>query len=244
MQFLRTAAVVILIPALLTIACRSQENTQPGETNIESMPDEEQAVLEFKMVVHRDVYEKTDFGEPPQIAIWLQRRGTDHIRTVWVARRAGRRLWKGKFECPTALPYWESRHQHERSDWRARGLLRRLVDAISGATPTGGVFTARVSIPKGSRWDAYIEVNASADFNADFPYWHEDGSPDHDVNGQPSLVYRGRVVALPDSNDALRLIGRTDQWIPVDYLIEDLTGITSAKDLITDITVVCVRFGT
>lgn len=228
----------IVFLLLLTAGCTPREPTPASRRALPSEP--ESMTIEISMTVHREVYEKTDFGEPPQIAIWLEDPATGDIRTVWVANRAGRRLWKGKFECPTALPHWESRHRNEKSDYKERGLLQRLIDAVTGATPTGGLFKAAVSVPRGSTWDYFLEVNASADFNTDFPNWSEEGYPDHDINGQPSLVYGGRIAARPGASDIPRLVGRTDQWIPVDHIIEDVTGMSTALQLITGIRVRCI----
>jgi hypothetical protein len=200
---------------------------------------ENQVILEFLMNVDRDVYEMTDFGEPPQIAVWLESHDKKKMRTVWVARRSGRRLWKGKFECPTALPLWESRHKNERSSYKERGLLKRLVDAISGATPKGGVFKTRVVIREGTGWHCFVEINLSGDFNRNFPYRDKNGMPDPHINGQPSLIYSGSIQAVPGRKRDLRLVGRTDQWVPVGHIISDLDGITTARHAVTEIRVVC-----
>jgi hypothetical protein len=191
------------------------------------------------MQVHRDVYLQSDFGEPPQIAVWLENIESGAVRTVWVARRAGRRWWKGKVECPTALPLWESRHRNERSGFKARGLLKRFIDAITGATPTGGLFETRVHVPRSSRWTCFVEVNVSGDFNRDFPSQLDDGTPDTEVNGQPSLIYRGVIQADPEASGSAELAGRTDQWLPVNRMIEDLSGITSASEVVTNIRMQC-----
>jgi hypothetical protein len=204
---------------------------QPRDTNL--------VTLHFTMMVDKETYEMTDFGEPPQLAIWLEQESPQNMRTVWVARRSGRQLWKGKIECPTALPLWESRHQHEKSDYKKRGLLKRLVDAISGATPTGGLFKAKVKVPAGTSWTCWVEVNLSGDFNHRFPYRDSNGMPDPEINGQPSLIYTAKITASPGKQSAFRLIGRSRQWLPVDYIVKDLSGITSAKKAVTDIRVFC-----
>ncbi|MBN2416871.1 hypothetical protein JXO52_13570 [bacterium] len=216
--------------------------TGPGERSPAPftcpVPDD-RVSLRFSMTVHESVYEQTNFGEPPQIAIWLAHPETGTIRTVWVANRAGRRLWKGKFECPTALPIWEYRHRAEKSDFQARGLLKRLLDAVTGATPDGGPFSVSTAVERGSRWRCYVEVNLSADFNRDFPYRDETGMPDPEVNGQPSLVYEGDITALPGSRAVMNAVGRSDQWVATGRIIADLTGITTALDAVTNIEVHC-----
>jgi len=195
--------------------------------------------LVISMEVNQAVYRQTSFGEPPQIAIWLEKPGENRIRTIWVAKRSGRRWWKGKVECPTALPYWESRHRLESSEYRERRLLKRFIDAISGATPTGGRFSVETEVDFGQIWHYFVEVNLSGDFNPAFPAYLDDGTPDSEMNGQPSLVYKGVIKARPGAVAGAEVIGRSDQWVPVDTLIEDLTGMTTALEIITDLKAHC-----
>lgn len=239
----RSTLLVFAVSILIGIGCNRDSGSMEKITEDVLFVGQNEVILEFSLVVCKEIYENSDFGEPPQLAIWLEQAGRGKMRTVWVARRSGRRIWKGKVECMMALPFWESRHKNERSDFRQRGLLKRLIDAITGATPKGGVFTASVRVPLGSRWEYYIEVNVSGDYNVTFPSQLEGGTPDPEGNGQPSLIYRGRITALPDSADTPELIGRTDQWIPIDYVIPDLHGITNARDVVTDMMVTCISDG-
>ncbi len=199
----------------------------------------EKVRLVFSMNINKDIYLDTVFGEPPQIAVWLEQSEGRVMRTVWVARRAGRRWWKGKVECPVALPYWESRHRQEKSEYKARGLLKRFVDAVTGATPTGGPFSVDLEMKAGEVWDFFIEVNLSADFNAAFPQRDETGLPDPEVNGQPSIIYMGKITALPGRKAVAKLIGRSDQWAPVDELLPDLEGITTAREILSNVEARC-----
>lgn len=226
---MRSVFVILIIVGLVL-----NMNAVTGE-----LPQSGQVYLEFSMKVNGDVYEMTDFGEPPQIAVWIQEPDSKQIKTVWVTQRSGRRLWKGKIECQTALPLWESRHKTEKSGYKGRGLIKRLVDAISGATPKAGVFKVRTQVPAGIRIDCFVEVNLSGDFNRDFPYRDANGMPDPEINGQPSLIYQAEITARPGQTTCLDLVGRTDQWIAVDYAIPDLTGITSAKKAVMDLKVIC-----
>lgn len=225
------------INAIALIGCRQEvESVDAGDDISEALKD--RVVLEFSMSVNQSVYEHSDFGEPPQLAIWLEQPDSGRIRTVWVSHRTGKNQWKGKIECLTALPYWKSRHEKEISSFRERSLLKRLIDALTGATPKGG-FRARIRVPRGSRWAYYIEVNVSGDFNVTFPSVLDDGTPDPDGNGQPSLIFKGEITAKPNAMDIPKLIGRTDQWVPVDTIIHDLTGITTAKDIFYELEVFC-----
>ena len=197
-------------------------------------------ILEFTVFVDRKVYEYTNYGEPPQVAFWVEQPDSGKIRTVWVSHRTGRQQWKGKVECPVSLPYWESRHKLEESSFRERSLFARLFDAVTGATPKGGEFTVKASVPADSQWEYFIEVNLSGDFNVSFPSQLENGTPDPEGNGQPSLIYKGEIEAKPGPSNVPQLIGRTDQWVAIDSIITDLTGITSAKNILSSLEVKCV----
>ena len=84
-----------------------------------------------------------------------------------------------------------------------------------------------------------LEVKVSGDFNKAFPERLDNGRPDEAGNGQPSLVYGGYIQAIPGQQDTPKLIGRTDPFRPVMKLNDDLSGITTAKTLLSDIEMSC-----
>ncbi len=231
---------IFLIFTLTLIFSCTNTKDKPDQIELKKgLPDSNLVALEFILNIDRDVYDYTTYGEAPQIAIWIENPDSASIRTVWVSNRSGRNQWKGKVECPVALPYWESRHRSEKSQFRERNILERLIDAISGATPTGGEFITSIHVPLKSHWYYFIEVNASGDYNKHFPYWSKDGLPDSEGNGQPSIVYSDSITARSGNQNTPMIIGRSDQRQPVDSLLEDLEGITTAGDLIRNIEVVC-----
>ena len=113
------------------------------------------------------------------------------------------------------------------------------MDAVSGATPKDGIFTVDTKVPIGSGWAYYIEVNISGDYNEAFPYWSKSGYPDSEGNGQPSIVYQGNIVADENTLSIPKLIGRTEQRKPINFLIPNIDQITTAKMVITNIRVKC-----
>lgn len=229
-----------LIPFILLFfifSCDTQKTVPDQSKQEPSFTRDGNRSIEFSFYVDRDVYDYTVYGEPPQMAVWLEHTDSNLVQTVWVSNRSGKNQWKGKVECPVALPYWESRHRFEKSDFQERNLLERLLDAITGATPTGGPFTTTIQVPDSSQWIYFIEVNASGDYNKTFTYWSADGLPDSEGNGQPSIVYSGSITALAGNKDIPELKGRTEQRRPVDSLSPDLESIDTAKKLIRDIQV-------
>jgi hypothetical protein len=78
-------------------------------------------------------------------------------------------------------------------------------------------------------------VNVSGDFNDSFAATSKDGKRDRNGNGQPSIVYKGQITALPGSRSEPKLIGRMDQFEGVSSIISDMEGISDAKDLFSTI---------
>ena len=196
--------------------------------------------LTFSLELNRRVYDYTDYGEPPQVAIWLEQPDKGVIRTIFVTYRTGKGMWKGRVDCPVSLPYWENRCMEE---IRSRGIAGPAIpvpDAISYPTPKT-TFRVNSPVAAGSVWNYFIEVNCSADYNRTFPSVLDEGFPDPFGNGQPSLVYRGQIKAEPGQKDMPEVIGRTDQLDPVDTLITDMTGITDATKLLSKIEVSVTR---
>ena len=135
-----------------------------------------------------------------------------------------------------ALPYWVSRYNKETATSGPPTFFEPVIDAITGATPKQDIMV-KANVPPGSKWNYYIEVNVSGDFNVSFPSTLENGTPDPQGNGQPSLIYQGQIEVIDGASDVPKLIGRTAQWQPIDYIIADLEDITTAKNLFSKIEV-------
>jgi hypothetical protein len=187
--------------------------------------------LTFLLTLDQKVYDYTDYGEPPQIAIWLEHSKTHKIKTLFVTHRTASGDWHGKVECPVSLPYWVSRYQKETHSTAAPSHKQPLPDALSGATPQK-VLTVKTTLSKGDKWHYFIEVNASGDYNRNFPSMSDQGIPDSQGNGQPSLIYSGEILTIPNQKDTPKLIGRTLQMDKTNKIITDLSGINSAKKLL------------
>ncbi len=190
--------------------------------------------LQFSLKLDPQVYSKSRYKKPPQFAIWIEDSAGAKIRTVWVSEKTGAGSWGGKTVRPVSLPYWASRWQKETGNSGDPTPANPAADAVTGATPKQDL-TCRTEVPGGTKWNCFIEVNVSGDFNDSFAAASKDGKRDRNGNGQPSIIYKGRIKAAPGQSSEPKLIGRTDQFESVSSVIPDLDGITDAKDLFSEI---------
>ena len=221
--------------------CREAAGTGGCPAESEKMEEAPQVLLSFSMKLNQELYIDSYWGEPPQVAIWLETPEGDEIRTVWVTRRTAMGDWVGKLECPVALPFWVGRYNQETNTQGAPTPREPAPSAVTGATPKLEI-KAQAKVPSSSLWNYYIEVNVSGDFNDGFPSMTPAEVMDPYGNGQPSLIYKGQIKAEPGSSSVSVLIGRTDQWEPAEDLISDLSDITTAKRLFLNMEVRCSDF--
>lgn len=211
--------IILLIIPFLAFFCSDNDS---------SLQKQEKAVFSIQIILDSAAYKYTNFGEPPQLAVWIENQTLNDFYPVWVTHRAGNNDWIGKIECPVALPFWESRKLHYKA---------KSIDIVTGATPKDGSLSVSSAKQGSGRWNYFIEVNASADYNKTFSYWSVNKSPDSEGNGQPSLVYMGYIDFELKTASPAKLIGRTAQFNVQDSLITNIDGITTAKDLIKEITI-------
>lgn len=203
------------------------------------LPTNDVAIL-FEIVQNQEIYDQSVFGEPPQLGIWLENEATGEVRTVFVTEKLGKGSFYGKAGVPVALPAWVSAFRSEtgRSDFPT--LRNPVVDGTTGPTEQNPLIKKSVIVGRGSDWKYYIEVNVAGDYNQAFPSFRDDGSPDPDENGQPSLIYVGKIAAHPGEYSEPVLIGRTEQLFFSSVINTDLTGIDSAAKLLSLIKVSCM----
>ena len=195
-------------------------------------PRSDRVVLEIRIQQNMDQILFSDFGEPPQTAIWLEDPATHRLRTVFVTWRSGAGEWKGKSECPPALPRW---FQVYRTETGRKGLptpQHPAPDAVTKATPLKKHFAAKADVAPCTKWVCWIEVNISADFNEHFQQYDEKTQTmDTHFSGQPSLVYRAEITATPGERVVLTPYAYTQPDSPTGTLVRDLKPITTAKTL-------------
>ena len=135
---------------VLIFGCR--EKYDQVEEKIVPVITSDSALVEFSFSINKETYLYSIYGEPPQIAIWLENKDSTYYKTAWVTHRAVKNDWVGKVECLVALPYW---------DFKRRGENKKIMpDAVTTATPKEGHTVRKVRVAPGSRWTFYIEVNA------------------------------------------------------------------------------------
>ncbi len=218
------------ILALFITACSNSNSTQSGKNT-----------LLFTIQQEKDVYERSDYGEPPQFAIWLENKTTGAMQTVFVTHRTGTGDFEGKVECTVSLPAWIGVFRKETGRDDLPSIQKPVDMAITGATPKVPEFSAQVTVPAGSHWNYYFEVNVSGDYTPEFPALTPDGDMDSQGNGQPSIIYRGEITGTPGNKSTPKLFGRTEQLYLSTEINPDLTGIRNAKDVFSRIKVTCIE---
>ena len=199
-------------------------------------PTSETVTLVFEIELDRQVYENSAWGDPPQMAVWLQDEAAAEIRTVAVTHRTGAGDWQGKVECAVALPAWVGFYNRETGTQGPPTWEHPAPDAVTCATPRAKL-DAAIQVPRDTRWAYFVEANVSGDYSAQFPRMSEDGRSDRYGNGQPSIIYRGSIEAIAGATGEPELWGRTDQYVALGTVSTDLVPITTAQRLLRSVKV-------
>jgi adenosylhomocysteine nucleosidase len=184
------------------------------------------------------LYAQSKYQKPPQIAIWLEQPKQKKIQTVYVTEKTARGAWGKNITRPISLPYWVSRWNRETQTQGDPSPKQPAADAVTCATPKQAQLIS-MGVPPDNKWNYFIEVNVSGDYNETFPEASSEGKRDKHGNGQPSIIYQGTISATPGQSSTPKLIGRTDQFDHRLGLIRDLKGITTAKDLLRSLKIYC-----
>lgn len=205
-----------------------------------TIPDPAEVKLVFSIYQDKSVYERSIYGEAPQFAIWLEDPTTGRIKTVFVTYRTGHGDFEGKSAVPVALPAWIGAFRNETGRTDLPTPQKPVDMAVSGATQKDAEIEKDFTVPKGSEWNYYLEVNVAGDYTPNFPSYQSDGTPDPDGNGQPSIIYRGKITAHSGSRSVPELVGRTEQMFFSTEIKMDIKDIGSAKQLFKKIEVTCI----
>jgi hypothetical protein len=228
-----TLAVVIALLLATSVNC---VNKQHGK-NIS--PKTNTVLIEFEIRQDMDLIRLSLFGGPPQFAIWLEDVESHRLQTVFVTYRSGDGEWVGKVECPAALPRWFEVFKAETGSTELPNFDKPAPDAVTGATPKVKEFKTFVEVPFGSKWICWIEMNLSGDFNEAYrDHDIEQKKVDVHFSGQPPLVYRGEITAIPGEKMAPKLYGESILDSDGGMKIQPVSkGVTTAKNIFKKIEV-------
>lgn len=224
--------------SILVVVCVGGCRWDSGSKAAQGNRKQEAVLLTFQLELNPQVYQDSTWGDPPQLALWLRNQADRSIRTVLVTYRTAVCDWIGKVECSVALPYWVTFYNQQTGTHGPPTWDRPVADALTCASPKASLATA-IEVPRGTRWEVFVEVNVSGDFNRDFPSFSKEGFSDRYGNGQPSLVYHGYIEATDGSTCQPELLGRTDQYEPTDHIVTEVDGITTAGQLLKRVNVSC-----
>ena len=225
----------VISACVLVLICVGCKETIPGK--VEPAPP---VALKFSITIDKEVCQQNKYKRTPQFAVWLEQPETGEIRTVCVTQKTAKGNWGETITRPVSLPYWVSRWNKETETSGDPTAENPAADAVTSATPQEE-FTKSIEVPAGARWDYYVEVNVSGDHNEHFGETTPDGKRDPHSNGQPSIIYKGSIKATAGSASIPQLIARTHQFEVDHNLIKDLKGITTAKDLFSQLRVECIE---
>jgi len=230
MYGMRSRIRIITAAIFLVLLIRTGTGKSPGEV-----------ALVFHMRQSQAIYDQSSYGEPPQLAIWLEDRDNGSVRTVFVTRRTATGKYLGKVECPVSLPVWISIFRKETGREDFPTPKTPFFDAVTGATPQTAEITVTAPVDSGRSYTYYVEMNVAGDYNRAFPKMSAEKRIDKHGNGQPSLIYRGSIEARTGAVSKPELIGRSHQYYFTTEVLTDLDGIDSAKEVFTLLCVEVVK---
>lgn len=182
---------------------------------------------------------------PPQIAIWLEDTKGMYLSTVFVTNKIATQSWlaSGGNRREEALPYWSYARGVQYEDGLYLPTKKNpLTDGLSGATPKGSfdVKLRPTSILK--QFVVKIEINHSTDFNASYPKSAQKGDANYSGgkkgSGQPAIVYAAYVdLSSGEKSFEANLIGHSSPDGSSGDLMQDLTGLTTALQIVKGITI-------
>lgn len=169
------------------------------------------------------------FSAPPSFALWAEF-GDGQTQTMYATCKAASGNWGGGAQSD-GLPVWDLKRTTEGITYEPD-----VLDAITSATPTRPTFMVHYQMPEnhfGDTVSIVLEFNLSGDYNQFY-------TADFGENGQPSIIWRTDFVY--DGNELTvvnpsRLVGRSHATGADNKVYSDLIGITTAKQLVTGLTV-------
>jgi len=184
----------------------------------------------------------------PQMAVWLEDKEGNYLETLYVTKKASdssyiQSLFSGEeVRRPEALPHWSYARGIKSGDGLMMpSLSNPIADAITGATPVSSFELRTNTQANNDELVVKFEINRSFDFNE---VYHVNAFPDDLIysgtgsSAQPSLIY-ATTINLQDEQPYyfMRLLGRGHHSGKNGKIYKDLTGITTAKEMVSRVIV-------
>ena len=184
----------------------------------------------------------------PQMAIWVEDLQGNYLETLYVTKKASDSSYiqslfgDEEVRRPEALPHWS----HQRGIRSDDGLMmpsreNPVADAITGATPVASFDLNTVTGSSSDQAVIKLEINRSFDYNA---VYNQQAFPEDEVysgtgnSAQPSLIYAAQVDLSGVRPYAfMQLLGRGHHSGKHGDIIADLSGITTAKEMVSRVIV-------
>ena len=174
----------------------------------------------------------------PQIIVWLEDTKGNLLETLFVTKKYGKQQWQMQKYDPNktfraeAFPFWLNKALASKKELPTKN--KPYPDAVTGATPKAS-FTLQSKFAK-SNEPVVICLELNSAFDTNEAYKAQKQFDAIDINGQPSLVYKATLT--PDSKGKevkLELAGHGGNTADDGKLYTDLSGITTAKDMVSSI---------
>ncbi len=199
------------------------------------------ALIEFDIRQDMNLISVATFSEPPQFAIWLEDPLSHKYKTIVVTYRSAAGDLIGKAECPGCLPLWFAVYEREIGKSGMPTPDSPAPTAVTVPTPQQDSFKITRQVELGSRWICWMEMNLAGDFNKSYTEADTDRS-DRDYSGQPPLVYRCEITAVPGETFVPQLYGQVDTNKPFDQMIQPLSdNVTTARDVFKSVKIRILR---
>ena len=174
----------------------------------------------------------------PQFSVWLEDSDGNFIRTLYVTERASHKSWimSPKEGRPESLPVWYHASKHESSKTKKHDAIDSQLDAVTSATPKGGIIFNTEIEDK--------EYLIKAEFNTSFDYNDHYTKKNSGVNGQPSVIYSAKIPAdFNNESEEIKLsFDGTGSIDGADGIVHsDVSNLTTATEIVKLIAVKAAR---
>lgn len=218
MRYFMKSYMLIIVTAAFVLTCSSKSSM--GHVDVTK------PYCTFSLSFNTKSYPWLMGKKYPQIALWVKDEKSGKSQTIFVTGKAAKNKWFGAEVRPSSLPVWYGFNKN----------LKKFLDATTGATPSGKVFTIKWQIPKNlesKKVTIYMEANVSFDYNEYYKKGLKADNPAFsDVNGQPSIIWKADLTFNNQKQSVHPEIAGHGHVLGKDHSIKkDLSKITTAKNL-------------